>query len=129
MYPPVYAVCAADTGVATLLTDSDGRLRLFPAGEAPQSEARPYAVWQTIYGEPDNSLSCIPNTDLFGTQIDVYGPTLDGVRAIAAAIRDACEASMIALVVRYNGETREAGTRSERHWRYSFDVEWRDYRA
>ena len=129
MFPPVYATCAADTSVATLLTDSDGRLRLFPAGEAPQTEARPYAVWQTIYGEPDNSLCCIPNTDLFGTQIDVYGPTLDGVRAIAEASAMRSRRSMIALVVRYNGESREAGTRSDRHWRYSFDVEWRDYRA
>ena len=129
MFPPVYATLSADTGVATLLTDSSGRLRLFPAGEAPQSEARPYAVWQTIYGEPDNSLSCIPNTDFFGTQIDVYGPTLDGVRAIATAIRDAVEATNIGWIARYNGESREAGTRAERHWRSSFDVEWRDYRA
>ena len=129
MFPPIYATCAADTSVVTLLSDSGGLLRLFPAGEAPQTEARPYAVWQTIYGEPDNSLCCIPNTDLFGIQIDVYGPTLDGVRSIASALRDAIEATPGALVVRYNGETREAGSRSDRHWRYSFDVEWRDYRA
>ena len=127
MYPPIFATCSADTSVVTLLTDVDGRLRLFPAGEAPQSEQRPYAVWQTIYGEPDNSLSCIPNTDIFGIQIDVYGPTLDGVRSIATALRDALEA--VAYVVRYNGESREPGSRSDRHWRYSFDVEWRNYRA
>jgi hypothetical protein len=127
MFPPIYATCAADTSVVTLLTDVDGRLRLFPAGEAPQSQDRPYAVWQTIYGEPDNSLSCTPNTDLFGVQVDVYGPTLDGVRNVATALRNAIQVT--AYVVRYNGESREAGAGSERHWRYSFDVEWRAYRA
>jgi Protein of unknown function (DUF3168) len=129
MYPPVYATCAADTGVATLLTDPDGRLRLFPFGEAPQSYPRPYAVWQIVYGGPDNSLSCIPNTDLFGVQIDVYAPTADEARSVASAIRAAIEATIQALVVRYNGESKEAGAGQSRVYRYSFDVDWRVYRA
>ena len=129
MHPPIYAVCAADTTVATLLTDTDGRLRLFPFGEAPQHYARPYAVHQIVYGGPDNSLSCIPNTDLFGVQIDVYGPTADDVHTVAGALRDALEATMQALVVRYNGETKESGAGNTRVYRYSFDVEWRVYRA
>lgn len=127
MYPPIYATCAADTGVVTLLTDSDGQLRLYPAGESPQKRARPYAVWQIIYGEPDNTLADIPNTDMFGIQIDVYGPTADAVRTIASAIRAAIEHT--AYVVRYNSETRVEGSQADRHWRYSFDVEWRIYRA
>ena len=129
MYPPIYATCAADTGVATLLTDTDGRLRLFPFGEAPQHFSRPYAVWQIVYGGPDNSLSCIPNTDLFGVQIDVYGPTADDVHAAAQVIRAALEATMQALVVRYNGQSKEPGAGNTRVYRYSFDIEWRCYRV
>lgn len=127
MFPPVYATCAADTSVATLLSDSSGRIRLFPAGEAPQAEARPYVVWNIIYGSPENVITDAPTADLYGIQIDVYGPTRDGVIAIATAIRNAVQ--IPAHVVRYNGESREAGTRADRHWRYSFDVEWMLIRA
>ena len=107
-----------------MLTDSSGLLRLYPFGEAPQKHDRPYAVWQIAYGEPHNTLSCPPDVDLFGVQIDVYGPTADSVRSVAAALRAAIEPH--AYVVRFNGETRENSTRA---YRYSFDVEWQVYRA
>jgi hypothetical protein len=130
MYPPIYSTCAADTSVQSLLTGADGRLRLFPFGEAPQQCARPYAVHQIVYGGPDNSLSCIPNTDSFGVQIDVYAETADQALTVAGAIRDALEATIQALVVRYNGASREAVAGAiNRVYRYSFDVEWRIYRA
>jgi hypothetical protein len=124
MYPPLYATCAADSGVQAVLTDTSGLLRLYPFGEAPQQHERPYAVWQTVYGEPYNSLSCPPDVDQFGVQIDVYGPTADSVRTVAAALRAAIEPH--AYIVRFNGETRESATRA---YRYSFDVEWQIYRA
>jgi hypothetical protein len=127
MHPPVYATCAADTTVATLLTDTDGRLRLFPFGEAPQQYARPYVVWQIVYGGPDNSLSCVPDSDLFGVQFDAYGPTADAVREVAEALRAALEP--VAYLVRYNGETKEASGGNSRVYRYSFDVDWRVIRA
>ena len=129
MYPPVYATCASDTSVQSLLTGSDGRLKLFPFGEAPQQCPRPYVVWSTVYGSPENSLSCPPNVDRFGTQIDVYAETADSARAVASALRDAIEAVQ-ALVVRFNGESREAIAGSlTRAYRYSFDVDWGTYRA
>ena len=124
MFPPVYAVCAADTTCATLLSDTDGRLRLLPFGQMPQHSARPYAVWQIIYGEPDNCITDIPDTDLFGLQFDVYAPTADGARQIAQAIRGAVEPH--AFLTRYSSETRESATEA---YRYSFDVEWRIYRS
>ena len=129
MYPPIYAVCAADSTVTGLLTDSGGRLRLFPFGEAPQQCPRPYAVWSIVYGAPWNSLSCPPNVDHYGIQIDVYAETADATRTVAAAIRDALEAVQ-ALVVRFNGESREAVAGAlTRAYRYSFDVDMSTYRA
>ena len=127
MRPPVYSTLAADTDTATLLTDADGRLRVFGFGEAPQEFARPYVVWQIVYGSPDNSLSCVPNTDLFGVQFDIYGPSADAVRTVAAAVRGAVEP--VAYLTRYNGETKESGGGNSRVYRYSFDVDWRVIRA
>lgn len=127
MAPDVYAVLAADTDVATLLTDSDGRLRAFPFGEAPQQYARPYVVWQPVSGEPDNTLADTPTSDRMTLQFDVYGPTADAVRQVAAAIRVPIE--LVAYLTRYHGETKEPGSGHDRIYRLSFDVDWRFYRA
>ena len=127
MGPPVYETLAADTACATLLTDSDGRLRVFPHGEAPQAYTRPYVVHQIPYGGPDNTLADTPDSDLWGVQIDVYGPTADSVATIAAAVRAAVE--QVAYVARYNGTSKEAGPKNDRIYRYSFDVDWRTNRA
>ena len=125
MAPDVYATLAADSSCAMLLSDTDGRLRVFPFGEAPQQWARPLAVWQIVGGAPDNTLDCVPDTDEFQIQFDVYGPTSDACRSAAAAIRDAIEAAS-QLVISYNGTSRDPATRA---YRYSFDVDWRIYRA
>ena len=128
MFPPVFAVCSADTSVVTLLTGGDGRLLLFPGGEAPQQEARPYAVWQTIYGEPDNTSLLHPEYPaVSGFRFDIYGPTLDGVRNIAAALHGAIEHPSPTWFATTGSPAMRAPGR-DRHWRYSFDVEWRDAR-
>jgi hypothetical protein len=126
MRPPVYSTLAADTDCQTLLTGSDGRLRVYPFGEAPQQTARAYVVWQIVYGGPDNSLSCVPNSDLWGVQFDMYGPTADAVLDVAAAVRGAVEP--VAPVVRYGPQTKESGGGNSRVYRYSFDVDWRALR-
>jgi Protein of unknown function (DUF3168) len=119
MYPPIYETCAADTTVQGLLLDSSGRLRLYPFGEAPQNDPAPYAVWQIVYGIPANSLSCRPDVDMFGVQVDVYAADADPARAVASAIRTAVE--LLAPVQAFNGEFRDAPTR---RYRVSFTVEW-----
>lgn len=118
MYPPIYVVCMTNPGVQALLGD-----RLYPFGEAEQGVRRPYVVWQVIYGAPENYLNQTPDTDHFGTQIDIYAATVDSARAVAAALFAAIEP--VAYVVAYNGESREEDTRD---YRYSFTVDWIKHR-
>lgn len=116
MYPPIFQLCTASAAVTALL--GTGPTRLFPAGEAPQGVALPYAAWQTITGLPENNLDCRPDADTWSVQIDVYAKTLTAARAAAAAIRDAIEPS--AYVTSWRGESRDPDTNN---YRYSFDVD------
>jgi hypothetical protein len=119
MYPPIFSVCAADPAVVALLSDGGGRIRLYPFGEAPQHDPHVYAVWQIVYGAPENSLSCPPDLDRHGVQVDVYASNCDDARSAARALRDAIESA--AYVVSWNGETRDPTTRA---YRVSFTSDW-----
>jgi len=90
MVPPLHAICASDTSVASLL-GSGSLLRLYPFGEARQKETYPYAVWRTISGSPENYLADRSDMDAINTQIDVYAKTWRSAREVAAAIRVAIE--------------------------------------
>lgn len=100
-------------------------LRFYSFGRAPQDVAYPYAVWQQVFGSPENNLSAVPQADTYTTQIDVYAkPTPDGggaalVRQIAQALRDAIEPT--AHVVAWRGETRDSETGN---FVFSMDVDW-----
>jgi hypothetical protein len=118
MYPPLHAICAADTTVQDLLS-SGSLLRLYPFGEARQSDTYPYAVWQIVGGQPENYLGDAPNVDNFSTQIDVYAKTWSSARAVANALQAAIEAD--AYVVAYHGEMRDPETKS---FRVSFTADW-----
>jgi hypothetical protein len=116
--PPIFTICAADTGVQTLL-ESAGRLRLFPFGEAGELETLPYATWQVVGGAPENYLGNVPDIDAISTQIDVFAKTASEARAAARAIRDAIEP--FAHVTGWDGELRDAATRS---YRVIFTAAW-----
>lgn len=122
MYPPIFEVCAADTTVQGLLGDGP-TVRLYPFGIALQDEKRPYAVWQIVYGSPENYLGTLSDADHFGTQVDVYARTVSSAREVAAALRAAMET--VANIVSFNGEYREELTLD---YRYSFTVDWINYR-
>jgi len=128
MYPPIFEVCAASLAVQAVLSDGNGRIRLYPFGEAPQADPKAYAVWQIISGGPENSLACAPELDRFGVQVDVYARTADEARAAARALRDAIETNFErgGYVVAWNGETRDPATRA---YRISFSSDWYSYRA
>lgn len=107
MYPPIFSI-ATGSGAVTALLGSNPT-RFYPFSSAPQNETRPYAVHQLIYGNPDNSLSCIPSEDLYGIQVDAYAQTATAAREVAAALRDAFEASYN-HVVAWNGEEKDIPT-------------------
>ena len=106
-YPPAFAIAAASPAVTGLLGSNP--TRFWPPGMAPQNETRPYAVFQTVYGTPENTLSCPPDIDLFGVQIDAYGKTLTEAREVLTALTEAFEAENF-VVSGWNGEEREPAT-------------------
>ena len=117
MFAPINAVCALDAGVVVLLGSAPQRL--YPFGDAPQDVPKPYAVWQTIGGDPENYLAGRPDIDGYKLQVDVYATTGKDARAVAKAIRDAIE--LKAYIIRWGGESRDPSTKN---YRYSFDVSW-----
>ena len=117
MYPPIFSVCAASSDVTALLGSNP--VRLYAFGDAPQDEARPYAVWQQVTGYPENYIGNTPDIDRYTIQIDAYAETGAAARSVAEALRDAIEP--VAHVVGWRGEGRDPDTRM---YRYSFDVEW-----
>lgn len=117
MYPPIFATCAGSPAVTAVL--GTGPTRLFPFGEAPEGVALPYAVWQTVGGQPENYLGQTPDIDNFLLQIDVYAQTVASARQVAQALRAAIESH--AHIVAWRGESRDDETN---HYRFSFDVEW-----
>lgn len=117
MYPPIFSTCKADAGVTALLGTNPCRLYLF--GEAPQGVAKPYAVWQSVGGQPENFLGQRPDADSFTLQVDVYADTAASARAVAVALSHAIEA--VAYVTSWRGESRKQETKD---YRSSFDVDW-----
>lgn len=107
MGPPVFTIAAANLGVTNVLGSNP--VRFWPFGKAPQNEARPYAVYQIVYGTPDNSLACQPSIDNWGVQIDAYAKTVTDARNVAAALRDAFELTYN-YVTAWNGEDWEVST-------------------
>lgn len=118
MTPDVFNIAKQSSEVLALLGSNP--TRFYPFGKAPQNEMRPYAVWQVVYGNPDNSLSCIPKEDMTGVQVDAYAKTATDARDVAAALRDAFEAGFN-HVVGYNGEFWEQATGL---YRVSFTAEF-----
>lgn len=117
MYPPIFTICAADSGVQSVLGASP--TRLYPFGEAPEGVALPYAVWQTIGGYPENYIGDNPDLDTFSVQVDVYAETCTSARSGAEALRNALQGH--AHITAWRGESRDAETRN---YRYSFDVDF-----
>lgn len=117
MYAPIFKVCSERAAVTAVLGTSPVRLYLF--GEAPQNVVKPYAVWQTISGVPENYINQVPDIDSYSLQVDVYAETASQVRLAAKALRDAIEPK--AHITAWRGESKEAETNL---FRYSFDVDW-----
>lgn len=122
MFPPIFTYVAASNAVKALIGSSP--VRFYPFADAPQTVTKPYAVWQTVAGSPENYLGQVPDTDSYTTQIDVYSQaSATQCRDIARAIRDAIEPHC--HITRWGAEEREADTML---YRISFDAEWFVYR-
>jgi hypothetical protein len=111
MIPPLLQYAAASAQVTELLGNNP--LRFWPFGDAPQPGHRldgiPYAVWQLVYGAPDNYVNQQPDADGIGVQVDAYGATATEARQVLIALRGALEP--YGLVTAYNGEDRDPPTK------------------
>jgi hypothetical protein len=116
MRPPIFETVAAVGAVTSLLGSPP---RFYSFGSAPATVAKPYAVWRTVYGSPENKLDEVPNIDSFGIQIDVYATTGASARAVGDALQFAIEP--VAYVVAYNGESQDPDTKN---YTYGFTVDW-----
>jgi hypothetical protein len=87
-------------------------VRFWPFASAPQPPSNlygtPYAVWQLVYGSPENYINQTPDIDSGGYQIDAYATTVSEARAVLYALRDAFEPH--GHVVAYNGEEKDIPT-------------------
>jgi hypothetical protein len=116
MNAPLYELAKADSAVTALLGNPP---RISAFGEIKQGVAKPYAVWQLVYGSPENKLATAPDHDRYGVQVDAYADTPAAARAVGLALRDAYEPE--GYIVGWNGESREADTLL---YRFSFTVEF-----
>lgn len=123
LLPPIQATIEGNAPAVALLKTGNGPVRFYGFGEAPQNTALPYAAWQVAYGNPENHLSEVPNTDFWTIQVDVYGAPSPagqaGVIAVATAIRDAIEP--VAYITAWRPQGRDPETRN---YRISFDSDW-----
>lgn len=117
MFAPIFEKVAADLASTALLGAAP--TRLFPAGEAPEGVAYPYATWAQVGGSPENYITNRPDIDLHSIQVDIWAKELSDARDVARALRDAIEAH--AYITRWGGELRDPETGS---YRISFDADW-----
>lgn len=117
MTAPIFQVCAASLAVTALL--GTGPTRLYPHGEAPEGVERPYAVWQVVSGSPINFLNCVPSTDRYGLQVDVYAETVSTADEVVSALRRVI--AQHAYITGFGVDARDKDTLS---YRKGFDVAW-----
>lgn len=117
--PPLFATVKDDLDVQDLLLGTDGILRVFEFGNAPQKTVYPYVVWQLVAGYPHNYITCTPKIEELLVQVDCYAETQDEVRQVAEAMEAAIETT--AQITAYRGDELEQETKL---WRSSFDITW-----
>lgn len=118
MFPPLFPAVAANAPCVALLKAGTGPVRFYQFGLAPQNVVKPYAVWQRIFGAPENYLGQMPDIDSFSLQIDAYASSADQVRTVAAALRDALEP--VGYITNWLGESIDPATGN---YRFSFSMD------
>lgn len=120
---PVFDTVKDNAGVRSFFKTGSGPVRVYGFGLAPPNVAKPYAVFQMVYGSPENYLGNLPDVDSYTTQIDVYDdPSPAGAARIlqaAQALRDAIEP--VAYITAWRDVSRDPETNN---YRFGFDVDW-----
>lgn len=120
MFPPVYAVLAADPAViARLGTGPTMRLYRNRAPDQVPTAEKQYATWFLVSGTPENQLSGLPSTDRMQVQVDCWATSDADAEGLAKDIRDAIESH--AHLTGYPVSEREAETKL---YRVSLQFDW-----
>jgi hypothetical protein len=117
MFSPLYDLVKNNAGVQAVLGNP---VRLYAFGDAAQDGSKPYAVQQTVGGQPENYLSGVPDLDSIIVQLDVYAPAMTQAKSIVVALAAVIEP--VAYITSWNGEFRDTETKL---WRISFTVEFK----
>jgi hypothetical protein len=121
MYPPIFPLVAASSAVKALIGSNP--VRFYQFGMAPQNVAKPYVVWQRVFGAPENYLGDRPGIDQLTVQIDAYATEAasgaEAVRNIAVAVRDAIEGGC--HITSWLGESIDPDTKNHR---FSFQADF-----
>lgn len=119
MYPPLYPAVAASSACVALLKAGNGPVRFYQFGMSDsQPTVKPYAVWQRVFGAPENYLGQMPDIDSYTLQVDAYATSADQVRTVAAALRDALEP--VGHITNWLGESRDPETKN---YRFTFQMD------
>lgn len=80
---PFFAICSADATVTGLL----GK-KIYPL-RAPENVVRPYAVYRTVSGLPEEYVDKVPDYERQGLMVEVFAEEYNEARAIAEAVENA----------------------------------------
>lgn len=116
--PPIFAAVDVPAVQAVLKTGA-GPLRFYSFGLAPQDVALPYAVWQNVFGSPENYFGNRPDVDSCGVQVDVYGETASSVLTVAEKLRGALEG--VCYITAWRGTSIDPDTSN---YRLTFECQW-----
>jgi len=114
MIPPILRFVTDDPACAALFGD-----RVEPFGFVFDGSALPYATWQTVSGEPLNTLACTPDMERHRIQFDVWHNNMAGLNEAVMALKKAMQAK--GYVVSFNQSGRDTETKL---YFYSFDAEF-----
>ncbi|MEX5367804.1 DUF3168 domain-containing protein [Acinetobacter haemolyticus] len=112
---PIYKTLNADTAVKAIFGDN---LRIYE-DIAPLNTPVPYAVWQEVGGNAENSLDCPAKTDHIMYQVIVYDTNQKTAYEGREAIRKALENQSYILNPRISGYESETKLFSR-----GFDANW-----
>lgn len=115
IYLPIFKTLNADAAVKAIFGDN---LRIYE-GIAPLGTATPYAVWQEVGGNAENSLDCPAKTDHIMYQVIVYDTNRKVAYEGRDAIRKALENQSYILNTRINNYEQETKLFSR-----GFDANW-----
>lgn len=88
---PIFGIVSTNTACTTLLGTSPVRFWEDTVPEQYNPVTKPYVVWSTVGGAPENYPGELPTMDSGRLQVDVYGATKQQARNTALAIRNAVE--------------------------------------